>query len=270
MPSLIKPPFGYPGGKIKSLNKILPFLPIRKSYVEVFGGTGVVLLNRMNSDNEVLNDIHSGITAFYKCLQDPIKVNKLRYYIENTVHSREFWEFCKNSWEKEDDDVRRAFYWFYMTKYSFSQMGRNFGRSTKGKNHDSGKLIRSMGLFSMVHFRLRQVLIEHQDCMKIIQDFDTPDTVFYLDPPYLDTSIGCYKHTMTETEHKHMLDLVFDSKGFFAVSGYSHPLYEKYPWEKRYSWKTKEYISGNAITIGNNKLEQHDYKDTEEVLWLKR
>ena len=112
-----------------------------------------------------------------------------------------------------------------MTKYSFSQMGRNFGRTVKGINRDSGKLIRSMAMFKLIHFRLRKVLIENRSWEEIIPEFDSPDTVFYLDPPYLDTSTGCYVHTMTELQHKQLLDLVFDSEGCFVVSGYGHPLY---------------------------------------------
>ncbi len=269
MSTYLKAPFGYPGGKLKSLDKILPFLPMRKSFVEVFGGTGVILMNRQRSKNEVFNDKHSGITAFYKCLQDSEKIKQLEYLIEYTVHSREFWEYCKDTW-KSQEDVNRAFRWFYMTRYSFSQMGRNFGRSTKGKNRDSGKLIRSMSLFKMIHFRLRQVLIENQSFEKIIKDFDSSNTVFYLDPPYLDTSYSCYEYTMTLLEHRQMLDLVFDSDGFFAVSGYEHPMYEEYPWDSRRSWSTKEYVSGNAISEENHKPEQHDYKNTKEVLWVKR
>lgn len=267
-PKIIKAPFGYPGGKLRSINKILPHLPVRNKYIEVFGGTGVVLFNRPKSINECFNDRHSGITDFYKCIQDPKMMKELMEKIELSIHSRDFWEWCKETWDSKDT-VDRAFRWYYMTKYSFSQMGRNFGRTIGGKNRDSGKMVRALPMFNAIHFRIKRVTIENKDFRDIIREYDSEDAVFYLDPPYLDTG-QCYKHLMTVADHEALLKLIFKSKGFFAVSGYSDPLYNDQNWDESYSWKTKEYISGNAVSEANHKLEEHDYGNTEEILWLKK
>lgn len=260
--TIIRAPFGYPGSKLKSLKEILPVLPYRGKYVEPFGGTGVVLFNRKPSDIECYNDRYSGVTSFYLCLQDAEKLAQLKELLAVTVHSREYWKWCKETWSSVDD-VDRAFRWFYMTKYSFAQMGRNFGRSTSGKNSQSGMLRDST--FSLVHNRLRNVLIENQSYEKIILDFDSPETVFYMDPPYMDTDSGCYKHN--EIDHERLLKMVHACAGYVAISGYANDLYDGFEWDDRFEWDTIESLSGNSV---NANRVVSGYNRPKEVLWIKK
>lgn len=237
---MIKPPFGYPGSKIKQLKNILPHIPYLNRYVEVFGGTGSVLLNRDKSRFEIFNDKYSGITSFYKCLQDQGKLDQLVEKIMYTVHSREFWGWCKDTWEDQDDLVNRAFRWFYTTKYSFGQIGRNFGRSTGISNGDSGKIIRSCELFNEINLRLRNVLIENLNYKKCILDYASKQTVFYLDPPYLDTDNYAYNKHFTDDDHIELLRLIKNNPGYYVVSSYPNALYDKCTfWTNVIEWKTE-------------------------------
>ena len=94
-------------------------------------------------------------------------------------------------------------------------------------------------------------------------------SVFYLDPDYMGTDTGIYEHRV---KHKTMLDLVHDSKGWFAVSNYKNDLYESYNWDERYEWKVN--VSIRAKGFKDNNLEgkenvmQH-MDEAIEILYIK-
>src|SRR5262245_45121950 len=101
----LRAPFSCLGSKFKGLDEILPRLPYRNGFCEPFGGSGVVLLNRNECPLEVFNDRHSGITAFYRCLRDPVKKDALIERIELSVHSREEFIWSKDTWKDITDDL---------------------------------------------------------------------------------------------------------------------------------------------------------------------
>lgn len=271
--SIIKAPFGYPGGKSKSVLKILPHLPVRKTWAEVFGGSAALTLSRTKSPLEVYNDRFGGVCDFYRVIRDETLLYKLIERLDLTVHSREDFLLCRDTWENTQDIVERAARWYYMTEYSFGGQGRNFGRASKEKNPMSGKFKDKLPLFELIHKRMARVTIENQDWRFILKDFDSPDTVFYLDPPYYDSHDIFYKHAMSKQDHKEMLDMVFDCKGFVAVSGYHNELYGSYDWSKILSWKqtitakslAKTFDASNGYAA-NMKLER---EQGTEMLYLK-
>lgn len=266
---IIRAPFGYPGGKSRSAQYILPLLPYRNTYVEPFGGAGTILLSRGRSKLEVYNDRYSGVVAFYRVLRDPEKYKELVRRLEQTVYSREEWSWCRETWENCSDDVERAARWFYMLVTSFNKLGRTFGRSTNSTYKHSLDLSQ----FQPVHERLQGVLIENLDWYDCLQDFDSPETIFYCDPPYLDAYKGTYKHELNKEEHSNFLNAVFQCKGFVAVSGYTNPLYEEQDWDSRHTWESIVSARSQAYSERNHKKDLENVDDTRshatEVLWIK-
>lgn len=265
----IRAPFGYPGGKSKIAAMIINRLPYRNKYIEPFGGSGAILLARKPSCLEVLNDRYAGIVAFYRCLKYPEKYKALIDYLELTVHSREDFVDAKQSWCEEKDDVVRAAKWYYMINYSFGSLGRNFGRSTNARGLMSGKIRNKLKLFPYIHERLKKVQIENQDWATCIKDYDSRDTVFYLDPPYVDVYQGTFVHEISKDQHYKMLDIIFQLKGFVALSGYSNPLYEDQSWDNRFEFPS--FVSINSCTAVKNNYRKCLTKrePVQEVLWIK-
>lgn len=271
--TICKPPFSWAGGKTRARNKIMEHLPFNTSYVEPFGGCGIILLSRESSPIEVFNDRHSGIVDFYKCLRDSKLLKNLIDYFETLTYSREDFNICKDTWENAEDPVERAAKWYWSVYTSFSSLGRNFGRPTTtaiGSNFI--KLENKFKLFWDIHNRIRNVIIENQDWRDIVISFDSPNTVFYLDPPYLDVYGGTYKYEMTESEHESMLDTIFTLDGFVAVSSYSNSLYDSREWSSVHSWDS--FVSTKSMsTVGNNNkthlsnIEKRGYG--EEYLYIK-
>ena len=93
----------------------------------------------------------------------------------------------------------------------------------------------------------------------MIRLYDSPDTLFYCDPPYLHATRGdtkAYGFEMNENQHREFAKVVNECQGKVAVSGYDHPimddLFKSNKWFK---------ISGVNKTI-------HSTKGTrQEMLW---
>lgn len=269
---ILRAPFGYPGGKSRSVKHILPHLPYRNVYVEPFGGSAAILLARQPSKIEVYNDRYGGVTDFYRCLRNPEMLNALIDWLELTVQSREEFLLCRDTWKDTEEITERAARWYYMTMYSFASLGRNFGRATSGPTTTAGIVNRKLKLFHKIHERFVNVIVENRDALKLIPEFDSFDTVYYLDPPYVDAHAGTYKNEMTIDDHRELIDIIFSLDGFVAVSGFTNPLYDEQPWDKVLDWEVFCSISPRAFTKGNNRegLDVYDKREhQQEVLWIK-
>jgi len=267
---ILRAPFSYPGGKAKSVLSIIPHLPYKRSYIEPFGGAASILLARQSSELEVFNDRFAGVVALYRCLRDSEKSRLLSKRLEMIVSAREEFVWCKTTWENHKDDVERAARWYYMVMNSFSSLGRNFGRSTSGKQQ-AGKIHNHLQYFDQLHQRLKFVLIENQDYGMMLRDFDNDEAVFYLDPPYFGVARGTYKYEMTNDEHRHMLNTVMNMKAFVAVSGYHNELYDSFKWDEIHEWESPVSIRPMAFHEENNKAtgEAAQRDSATEVLYVK-
>lgn len=261
-----KAPFAYPGSKTRSLNKLLEILPYNNAFVEPFCGCAIVTMARDESPLEVINDRYSGITDFYKCIQDKKLCEQLIEKIRASIHSREYWDYAKRRWSTKNNVVDRAFLWYYSVRYSFGAIGRTFGRSTRGVNSESGKLIRMIPEFWKYHERLKHVCIENQSWEQIVEDYDHSDAVFYMDPPYLSTTTGQpYKNNMTMEDHKYLVDTIMSMDSYVALSGYKNHLYDSYAWDDVHSWEVSETIT----PLGGVAHENMHRGKTVEYLYIK-
>lgn len=245
-------PFGYPGSKSRHLHNLLPHLPYSDIWVDVCGGSGAVTYGRERSQLEVFNDICSGVTSFYRCIHDITLLDRLLERLEFLLHSREEFQYCRDTWKQVDDVVERAARWWYSIQASFVTKGQQFGRAKKGPNAIANKLQNKVPAFMDFHDRFRTVMIENQDAKDLFLDFDSPKTVFYYDPPFIESDHGCYDNWMTIEQHERILDIIFTLEGFVAVSGYSSELYSKYPWTQIESWEARTSMAGGAKTESNH------------------
>jgi len=265
-------PFGYPGAKSRSLENILPHLPYRSGYGEPFGGSGAVLLARNASSLEIFNDRYSGVTCFYRCIRDISKMNALLDRLNLCLHSREEFIWSRDTWKNCEDEVERAARWYYMVACSFGSQGRNFGRCIKGKAQIGPKIKNNLKFFVDCHKRLLNCQIENQDWRTCLKDYDNSDFVWYLDPPYYEYAKGMYECEMSKEDHVELIERIFTLNGFVALSGYDNELYEKYPWDYKYSWMIQATALSQGFTESNNlagKEETMKRGMAKEVLWIK-
>jgi DNA adenine methylase len=266
-------PFGWPGGKAKSIMQIVPFLPVRKKWIDHFMGSGIVTLNRDESTLEVCNDRYGGLTAFYRCLQNKDKVHQLIERIKQAPSlGREEFYHCKNTWATETDDVERAAKFYYMIKNSVIGKGHVFARTINGK--PPIKVDRSLEDFIPIHMRMRRCIIENMDFEQCFNDYDCSETVHYFDPPYIDTDAGLYEGSRwNEDDLNRLLKCIRRAKGFCAMSGYMDERIDKgVNWTGKREWRVDITSEVRSHTKEGGKAHLADIQQVDkatEVLWIK-
>ncbi len=71
--------------------------------------------------------------------------------------------------------------------------------------------------------RLLRVQIECAPATEVIKRYDSPETLFYCDPPYPHasrTDSNAYAHEMTDADHEVLSEVLHNAKGKVALSSY--------------------------------------------------
>ena len=86
-----------------------------------------------------------------------------------------------------------------------------------------------MGRLLQIAARLKTVQIENKDFRYIFEAYDSEQTLFYVDPPYLDREFY-YKaqaEKFTLEDHKDLAKILHNIRGKACVSYYPHPFVDK-------------------------------------------
>lgn len=261
--NMVLRPFNWPGSKSQSLPHLLRFVPYTRGYCELFGGSGVLLLNRRPSKFEVYNDVHSGLANFFLIARD--KPNELSRRLGNEIYSREVFDTYRSTWRLQDDPVEKAARWYYTIALSFNQLGRYFGRPMK--LNETPLSVRIDGLretLGELSLRLKRVIIENKSSFDLLSEYDDPGMTFYLDPPYIETPNGTYTHNMKEADHIELLDRIFKLKGCVCLSGYYNDLIANRPWDAIEYWDVRDNMSSRSES------EAHGHITDREYLYIKK
>lgn len=225
-------PFPWYGGKYKWLDFLVPKLPHRKRYVEPFGGSAAVLLNREPAPIEAFNDLDEYVMTFFEVLRG--EPEALIDALRKTPYHESEYEQAVNTELGEVDDVELARrFWLSSTMaYNSATGSGSFSYSTTQSRRDmaqhTSRFKSKIEHLEEVADRIQRVQFFNRDALDVIERFDKPDTLMYLDPPYpLDTRGGsAYRHEMTDEEHNALLDALHDCTADVAVSTYQSELYD--------------------------------------------
>jgi DNA adenine methylase len=258
--------FGWYGGKFSHLDWLLPLLPDCLHYCEPFAGSGAVLLNRDPSPVETYNDIDGEVVNFFKVLRE--EKDKLIEQIALTPFSREeFAIACELDPDLTELERARRFYIRARQVRTGLAQTASIGRWANCKNTSrsgmSGVVSRWLGGVEQLDFiaeRLLRVQIENRPAIDVIKLYDSKETLFYCDPPYIHETRGdikSYGFEMNDNHHRELAKTLNTIEGLAAVSNYECELMEElYSSEK---WK-KVFSPEKTI---------HSTKDTrQEVLWI--
>jgi len=258
--------FGWYGGKFSHLDWLLPLLPKCLHYCEPFAGSAAVLMNRDPSPVETYNDIDGEVVNFFRVLRE--KKDALIEQIALTPFSRE--EFAiACTLDPNISEVERARRFYVRARQVRTGLAQtaSIGRWANCKNTSrsgmSGVVSRWLGGVEQLDFiaeRFLRVQIENRPANDIINLYDSEETLFYCDPPYLHETRGdtqSYGYEMDNKMHSELAEVLNSVNGMVALSNYDCDLMDKlYPKER---W-TKIISAEKTI---------HSTKDKrQEVLWV--
>ena len=201
------------GGKKALRDEILARFPLRyKRYIEVFGGAGWVLFHKPpGNDFEVFNDFNGNLVNLYRCVREqPEKLcGELRYLL----NSRLDFEYMKQMLHSQAvlPDVRRAAYYYALIRYSYAA-----GTSTFGSQPHA--MWNNFPLIEAAAGRLQKVIVENKDCVKLISQYDRPESFFYCDPPYYQADQYYEAVSADGFDHQGLAEAPFGIKGKFLLS----------------------------------------------------
>jgi len=223
----------YFGGKWAIAPWVLSHLPKHRIYVEPFGGAASILLRKPRSRIEVYNDLDEEIVGIFRTVQDTRGCQALMRRLRRTPYSRRVFETAFQT--SSDPIIRaqraivRAYQSFHHTslfdpkKITFADAKH---RSTSHcKAHEWATYPRSLAAISR---RLQGVILECRPATDVIRAQDTPDTLFFVDPPYVPStrSKSGYRHEMSQADHVALLDQLRTVRGMVVLAGYPSALYD--------------------------------------------
>lgn len=244
----MNPILKYPGAKWKLSKWIISYIPEHSVYLEPFGGSMAVLLNKPRSHIETVNDIDDNIINLFEVIRE--YPDELIKSISNTPFARTEYKkaFVVNEKDSTIEIARKYLVrcWQGFGNSNLYENGFKSGQQTQSPNPAKAwnTLVNTI---DEVSNRLKGVQIESLDALELIDRYNTSDVFIYADPPYkLDTRKSyLYKHEMTDEQHIQLLNKLNIHPGKVMISAYENELYDSIlvGWSKVYKNTVAE--SGN-------------------------
>lgn len=263
-----RPVIRYHGGKFRLARWVMSHFPPHRIYTESFGGAAGVLIQKPRAYSEVYNDLDGDVCNLFEVIRDPDLRAQLVHDLVTTPYARAEFE---RAWKPAKAPVERARRMVVRAMMGFGSAGATKGttgfRIDTKREYETAQHTWAMYPHNLaaVGERLTGVLIESRPAIEVIQAHDTPQTLHYVDPPYLHEtrcrvsgkgSARGYRHEMDTADHMALLDALQGVDGMVVLSGYASDLYDHHlpGWDKR---TTAARISGGRGTAMR-----------EEVVWL--
>jgi DNA adenine methylase len=254
----------YFGGKWTLAPWVIAHMPAHRIYVEPFGGAASVMLRKPRSKVEVYNELDDEIVGIFRILQDSDQCRELIRRLRRTPYSRLEYEQAFKLSAEPIERARRAIVRCYMSfhhsalfkaKTIFANARHIHGGSSKSAEWSSYPRT-----LAAVCRRLRGVIIEHSDASRVIRAQDSPDTLFFVDPPYVTStrdksSRSFYRHEMDDSQHVALLTQLRGICGRSMISNYTNPIYDEMlaDWQR---FERRHYANGKGGS------------ERTEVLWI--
>lgn len=264
----IPQPLRWHGGKAYQAGHIIAQMPPHTRYCEpYFGGGAVLFAKSPEGVAEFVNDIHGDLVGFYRVLREKAKFEEFQRMVEATPFSPVEFNAAKTILQSTScSDVERAHAFFVRYRQSRQGLAKCFAtptsRTRRGMNEQVSAWLTAVDGLAEAHARLRRVEVRQQDAVDFIQELDSEQTLFYLDPPYLHetrSTRNCYEFEMTPEQHQALLDVLQTIKGKFLLSGYPSTMYDTAA--QRAGWNRSDLAIDNKASSAKKKEKK------TECLW---
>lgn len=232
---ITRPVLRYPGGKYKMAKWIISHFPQHDFYVEPYGGAGSVLMRKPRASGEVFNDLDGDVVNVFRVLRDPSTARELERVVRLTPMAyeeyQEAYEYCDDPIERARRTIFRSFSTIGSDGVSRKNSGFRGVKNNESKVTAALEWARWPDAIRFFVDRLQSVLIEHREAVRVMKLYDRPETLHYVDPPYVLSTRGrtrsLYTHEMNDDDHRELARCLHSLQGMVVLSGYQSPLYEE-------------------------------------------
>lgn len=221
---MLASPIKWVGGKSRLRQEVIAYLPAdAECYVECFAGAAWVLFGKQPHPVEVLNDKNGDLVNLWRVMK--WRPAELLEEVHKHLYSREMFYDLRAQRPAGKDEMERAVWLYLLIQMSFgadvsSTQSAAFGYWNKSRGDLF--LYKSLDQFAPAKERLRGVFIENLDFEDLVVRYDQPRTVFYCDPPYIET---CgYAEGFTLEDHERLAATLRNVQGRFLLNVNDHPL----------------------------------------------
>ena len=203
------------GGKYFLYKKVIDTFPkdyTEMTYVEPFVGGGSIFFNKEKCKKEIINDFDEIIYNFYKETQKNYKGLEKR--INGTYTEKDFYELKDMKPTSISGKMAQHFIISYLSY-------RGLGSQWNTSQECGGTRVINKDL-EPYHKQLENVTILNEDYKKVVEKYDSPDTFFYLDPPYENSMKRLVEYKDISMED--FANVIYNIKGKFLISINNSPI----------------------------------------------
>lgn len=233
----MRPPVRWFGSKTMLAPKIIDLMPPHRHYVEVFSGSAAVLFAKSRSPLETVNDLDDRIVNLFSVLRDPDAAAELERQVWLTPYGRAEFNAAKSS--DSTDPIERARCFLVTAIQAVGNAGEGWSYTANESAVSAARSHRWTSLPTRLQAcaeRLRGVQVDSVDWRLVLQRYDKPGVLLFVDPPYhpevRPNTMGSYRHEFTAADHDELVAALADLRHAKAmVTHYPHPLYDSLEWE---------------------------------------
>lgn len=184
----IRPVLRWPGSKSRLLKRLLPMIPPHVCYCEPFAGSLAVLLAKPRSSVEIVNDLNGDLVTLYRNIQYhlPALVSELDWLMSSRKNLHDFIA------QPGLTELQRAARFLLVNRTSFGGNMHSFGVAKTAGGGVSFDKVALQNVMGPVRERLNGVVIENISYERCFANYDSKDSFFFMDPPYLETKQRAY------------------------------------------------------------------------------
>lgn len=233
------------GNKSAIADKIIPYFPAHKIYIEPFFGAGGMFFNKHKAQHNFLNDLDSDVFNLFQVVSNQ-KDEFIELFELMPIHNDLFDYWMTN---QETEPIRRAIRFIMLSNFSlYGKMDTLRFGLVKPKEQ-------VFKYFDKTFEYIKNAQFTNCDFRKMfssisLQPEDLQQTLIYCDPPYLQTTDN-YSHSFTESDSNDLFDFLTESGCKWAMSEFDHPFILQQAKER----KLNVHIIGERQTLKNRRTE---------------
>jgi DNA adenine methylase len=256
-------PFRYWGAKVRMAPWIIDRIPAHEHFIESCAGSAAVIAAKPPSMFETVNDVYGEVVNFFRVLRDRDLAAELIDLVAFTPYAHAEFIAAANP---SSSPLERALAFFVRMQMAVvpGRTGWSYsvGGASAKKANKPGRWATMPEHLKTICRRFDRVQVTDWPIIELLQRFDKPGILHFVDPPYLNesrpTSVGKSSGYVCDT---------FDHAAFvkaaqaavhadILVTHYPHPMFDDGPWENLGDYESHRNIpnsetddEGRAVAV---------------------